>query len=319
MIQLTAAAAFFVMIHLLISGTSVRDGVVRRIGEGPYMGLFSLLSVAGLTWMILAYGQARGEVWNTVYWGVGPATRHTQILLQLIAVFFIVIGLTTPNPTSVKQEGVLEREDAVKGMLRITRHPFLWGVAIWASGHLIVNGDRASMTLFGTLLILAQAAHVLERAGAEAVLICANTMHLVADDVAAAISVPLIHIGDATAQALVDQGLKRPLLLATRFTMEEAFYRDRLESFGLDPMIPGEGARERLHAIIYDELCQGVIDVGSRTAIIERGRAEGADSVIFGCTELGLLLEADGVGLPVVDSALAHVNAALDFALAEPA
>jgi uncharacterized membrane protein len=157
MIQLTAAATFFVMIHLLISGTSVRDGVVRRIGEGPYMALFSLLSVAGLTWMIMAYGQARGEVWNTVYWGVGPATRHTQILLQLIAVFFIVIGLTTPNPTSVKQEGVLEREDAVKGMLRITRHPFLWGVALWASGHLIVNGDRASMTLFGTLLVLALA------------------------------------------------------------------------------------------------------------------------------------------------------------------
>jgi aspartate racemase len=169
---------------------------------------------------------------------------------------------------------------------------------------------------------LAQAAHVLERAGAEAVLICANTMHLVADQVAAAISVPLIHIGDATAGALVGQGVKRPLLLATRFTMEESFYRERLETFGLQPMIPGDGARERLHAIIYDELCQGVVDVGSRTAVmamIERGRTEGADSVIFGCTELGLLLEADAVGLPVVDSALAHVTAALDFALAEDA
>ena len=193
----------------------------------------------------------------------------------------------------------------------------LWSVDFAPIAQMQAAGDWATAGAR-----LAQAAHVLERAGAEAVLICANTMHLVADDVAAAISVPLIHIGDATAQALVDQGLKRPLLLATRFTMEEAFYRDRLESFGLDPMIPGEGARERLHAIIYDELCQGVIDMGSRTAvmaIIERGRAEGADSVIFGCTELGLLLEADGVGLPVVDSALAHVNAALDFALAEPA
>lgn len=157
MIQLTAAAAFFVLIHLMISGTRVRDVLVGKMGEGPYMGLFSLLSVAGLTWMIMAYGQARTEVWNTVYWGVGDATRHIQLLLQFIAIVFVVIGLTTPNPTSVKQEGVLQREDAVKGMLRITRHPFLWGVAIWAIGHLIVNGDRAGMTLFGTMLVLAVA------------------------------------------------------------------------------------------------------------------------------------------------------------------
>ncbi len=155
MIQLTAAAAFFVLIHLLISGTRVRDTLVGRMGEGVYMGLFSLLSVAGLTWMIMAYGAARSGPENTVYWGVGEATRHIQLLLQFIAMVFVVIGLTTPNPTSVKQEGVLQREDAVKGVLRITRHPFLWGVAIWAMGHLIVNGDRAGMTLFGTLLALA--------------------------------------------------------------------------------------------------------------------------------------------------------------------
>ncbi|MDO8409038.1 MAG: aspartate/glutamate racemase family protein [Phenylobacterium sp.] len=191
----------------------------------------------------------------------------------------------------------------------------LWSVDFAPIAQLQAAGDWARAGAQ-----LAQAAHVLERAGAEAVLICANTMHLEADEVAAAISVPLIHIGDATAQALTALEVKRPLLLATRFTMEETFYRDRLEHYGLEPMIPGEGARERLHAIIYDELCQGVIDVGSRTAvmaIIERGRAEGADSVIFGCTELGLLLEADAVGLPVVDSALAHVNAALAFALAD--
>lgn len=166
---------------------------------------------------------------------------------------------------------------------------------------------------------LARAAQALEQAGAEAILICANTMHLVADQVTAAISVPLIHIGDATARALVGHGVKRPLLLATRFTMEERFYIERLKAFGLAPMIPGEPARERLHAIIYDELCQGVFDVGARMAVmamIERGRTEGADGVIFGCTELGLLLEPGAVGVPVVDSALAHVTAALDFALA---
>lgn len=168
--------------------------------------------------------------------------------------------------------------------------------------------------------LLAEAARRLEGAGAEAIILATNTMHLNADAIRAAIGVPFLHIGDATAAALTARGVKRPLLLATRFTMEESFYRERLETFGLAPMIPGDGARERLHAIIYDELCQGVIDVASRTAVmamIERGRAEGADGVIFGCTELGLLLEAEAVGLPVVDSALAHVTAALDFALAE--
>ncbi|MFB2351206.1 NnrU family protein, partial [Priestia megaterium] len=92
--------------------TRVRDTLVGRMGEGVYMGLFSLLSVAGLTWMIMAYGAARSGPENTVYWGVGEATRHIQLLLQFIAVVFVVIGLTTPNPTSVKQEGVLQREDA---------------------------------------------------------------------------------------------------------------------------------------------------------------------------------------------------------------
>ncbi|MDZ4051834.1 MAG: NnrU family protein, partial [Phenylobacterium sp.] len=95
MIQLTAAAAFFVLIHLLISGTRVRDVLVSRIGEGAYMGLFSLASVAGLAWMIMAYGQVRGDAANEVYWGVGEATRHIQLLLQFIAIFFVVIGLTT--------------------------------------------------------------------------------------------------------------------------------------------------------------------------------------------------------------------------------
>lgn len=167
---------------------------------------------------------------------------------------------------------------------------------------------------------LAQAAHVLERAGAEAVLICANTMHLVADEVAAAVSIPLIHIADATAKALAAQGGSRPLLLATRFTMEKAFYRAKLAEAGLDVLVPPDASRERLHGIIYDELCQGAVEPASRTAVmamIERARAEGADSVIFGCTELGLLLDPAAVAVPVVDSAAAHVSAALDFALAD--
>ncbi|MBI1196649.1 MAG: NnrU family protein [Phenylobacterium sp.] len=153
--NLIAAAAFFVLIHLLVAGTRVRDAVTRRIGEGAYMGLFSLASIAGLAWLIVGFGQARTEAWNLAYWNLTPATRHLQIGLQLVAMLLIVPGLTTPNPTSVRQEGALDRPDVIKGMLRITRHPFLWGVAIWAAGHLLVNGDRASIVLFGSLLALA--------------------------------------------------------------------------------------------------------------------------------------------------------------------
>ena len=155
MTSLIAAATFFVLLHLVVSGTRVRDGLVARIGQGPYMGLFSLSSIAGLTWLGFAFAQARGEPWNASYWTVGDASRQVQLVLQLLAMLLIVPGLTTPNPTSVRQEGALERPDVIKGMLRITRHPFLWGVAIWALGHLVVNGERASLVLFGSMFVLA--------------------------------------------------------------------------------------------------------------------------------------------------------------------
>ena len=155
MTSLLAAATFFVLLHLLVSGTRVRDAITGKIGDGPYMGLFSLVSVAGLAWLGFGYAAARTAPWNASYWDITPATRHIQLGLMLIAVIFIVVGLTTPNPTSVKQEGALERPDVVKGMLRITSHPFLWGVALWGLGHLIVNGDRAGIVLFGAMLMLA--------------------------------------------------------------------------------------------------------------------------------------------------------------------
>lgn len=166
--------------------------------------------------------------------------------------------------------------------------------------------------------ILADAARKLEAAGAQAIVICANTMHLNAPQVAAAVSVPLIHIADATATALNARGVARPLLLATRFTMEKTFYRDRLEAQDLAVITPSKPDRDRLHAIIYDELCQGVILAESRVAVldmIERGRAAGADGIIFGCTEIGLLLDPDAMPLPTVDTAVAHAEAAVDFAL----
>jgi len=155
MIWLIAAAASFLLIHLAVSGTTLRDGLTRTIGEGPYMGLFSLASVAVLVWLGIAYAHARSDPMQFAYWSATPVTRWIQLGVTLLAFLLAVPGLLTPNPTSVRQEGALQKPDAVKGMLRITRHPFLWGVALWAAGHLMVNGDRASLLLFGTLLVLA--------------------------------------------------------------------------------------------------------------------------------------------------------------------
>jgi uncharacterized membrane protein len=155
MTLLLAAAAAFVLLHLLVSGTRVRDALTGAIGEGPYMGLFSLASVACLTWLGFAFAAARTAPANSVMWSATPTTRDIQLVLQFFAFLLAVPGLTTPNPTSIRQQGVLERPDAIKGMLRITRHPFLWGVAIWAAGHLLVNGGIADLIFFGSLLLLA--------------------------------------------------------------------------------------------------------------------------------------------------------------------
>jgi len=153
MTSLIAAAAFFVALHLLVSGTRLRGMLVGTMGEGAYMGLFSLASFAGIYWLAVAYGDARG--FGETYWDTGAAGRHASLIIQLLAFLLVVLGLLTANPTSVKQEGALARPDVVKGMLRITRHPFLWGVAIWAAGHLLVNGDAPSLLLFGSMLALA--------------------------------------------------------------------------------------------------------------------------------------------------------------------
>ena len=166
--------------------------------------------------------------------------------------------------------------------------------------------------------LLAKAARDLEVAGAQALLICANTMHKLAPRVQAAIGVPVIHVADATAAALTTAGSKRPLLLATRFTMEGEFYRGRLTELGLEAQIPDAAERERLHAIIYDELIQGRFEAPSRAAVVamtERAAQAGADAVIFGCTEIGLLLEQKDVSLPVFDTTEIHARAGVAFAL----
>ena len=169
-----------------------------------------------------------------------------------------------------------------------------------------------------TAAILAEAARGLETAGAQAILICANTMHLNAPQVAAAVSAPLIHIADATAVALKARGVTKALLLATRFTMEKSFYAERLTAHGIKTLTPDQADRKRLHAIIYDELVVGVITEASKAAVlamIGRGVAAGCGGIVFGCTEIGLLLDPAAMPLPTVDTAVAHCEAAVDFAL----
>jgi uncharacterized membrane protein len=151
MIGLVAAAAVFLAIHLLVSGTRLRDAITGAIGEGAYMGLFALASVAALTWLGFAYGWAKQGP-DAYYWSATPLTKWIQLGVTLLAFLLAVPGLLTPNPTSVRQEATLEKP--VRGMLRITRHPFLTGVALWAGGHLLVNGDVASLILFGSLFAL---------------------------------------------------------------------------------------------------------------------------------------------------------------------
>ena len=169
---------------------------------------------------------------------------------------------------------------------------------------------------------LGDAAHRLQAAGAECVLICTNTMHLIAPEVAARISVPLIHIIDETAAALKAAGRVKPLLLATRYTMEHGFYAERMAENGVSIMVPGPEDRTVTHDIIFSELCAGIIKDESRlklNAIIERAKAEGADSVILGCTEICLILDPNALILPGFDTTTLHAEAAVDFALADEA
>lgn len=166
---------------------------------------------------------------------------------------------------------------------------------------------------------LGDAAAGLERAGADCVLICTNTMHLVADAVARRVGVPLIHIIDETAASLKAAGARRPLLLATRYTMEHGFYGDRMKTLGIDVMVPDVEDRAATHDIIFSELCAGHVLESSRDrmiAIIEKAKAAGADSVILGCTEICLLLDPARLPLPGFDSTTIHARAAVDFALA---
>jgi len=167
---------------------------------------------------------------------------------------------------------------------------------------------------------LADAARGLRLAGAEAIVVCTNTMHLVAPAIEAAVDIPLLHIADATAQRIRAAGLSRVALLGTRFTMEQAFYRERIETAGIEVLTPDAAQRERVHRAIYDELCLGRIVDASRDdyrGIMAGLVARGAQGVILGCTEIGLLVGEGDAAVPLFDTARIHAEAAADWALAD--
>ncbi|MES0025251.1 MULTISPECIES: aspartate/glutamate racemase family protein [unclassified Mesorhizobium] len=169
-------------------------------------------------------------------------------------------------------------------------------------------------------VLLADAARKLEAGGAEGLLICTNTMHKLADRVQAAVSIPLIHIADATAVAVKGAGVKRPVLLATRFTMEQDFYKGRLtEKYGLQPVVPDQAGRDMVHQVIYDELCRGIVNAASKAAYIDEvarlRRDEKIDGVIMGCTEITMLIGERDFDIPVFDTTRIHAEAAVAFML----
>jgi aspartate racemase len=166
--------------------------------------------------------------------------------------------------------------------------------------------------------ILVEAARGLHAAGAECLVICTNTMHLIAPAIEAAVDLPLLHIADATAARIREAGLSRVALLGTRFTMERDFYRQRIEAAGIEVIVPGAAQREVVHRVIYEELCLGRILGTSREAyrgIIDDLVARGAQGVILGCTEIGLLVGAGDATVPLFDTARIHAEAAADWAL----
>jgi len=167
--------------------------------------------------------------------------------------------------------------------------------------------------------VMIDGARSVEAAGAECLVICTNTMHLMADDVQEAIDIPLLHIADATADAVDAAGIGTVALLGTRFTMEHDFYRSRLEQRrGLEVLVPDDDGRTIIHDIIYNELVRGVVDDGSRSeylSIIDSLIADGAEGVIAGCTEIELLVTPDDVNIPYFPTTHIHATAAVDWAL----
>lgn len=167
--------------------------------------------------------------------------------------------------------------------------------------------------------LLAEAAVKLQAAGAECIVLCTNTMHKVAAAIEAAVTIPLLHIADATAEAIQAAGLHKVALLGTRFTMEQDFYKKRLtDGYGLTVLVPDEDSRALVHQVIYQELCLGVVKPDSRLQyqqIMADLVVQGAEAIILGCTEIALLVSAEDCAVPLFDTTFLHAQKAADFAL----
>jgi aspartate racemase len=169
--------------------------------------------------------------------------------------------------------------------------------------------------------MMIDAARLLEKAGAGLLLICANTMHKMADEVEASVSIPLVHIADAAAEAVKGQGLSSVGLLGTRYTMEQDFYKGRLAGrHGLEVLVPDSEERDLIQRVVYEELCLGILNDESRKqfiAIIENLTRKGAQGIVLGCTEIPLLITREDVQVPIFDTTTLHARKAVELALAE--
>jgi len=166
--------------------------------------------------------------------------------------------------------------------------------------------------------VLAQAARQVESAGADFLLICTNTMHKVAEQVEAAIQIPLLHLADITAERIIESKMRTVGLLGTKFTMQQEFYKGRLEKFGLTVIVPNEEDQETVHRIIYQELALGIVKDQSRNEylrIVEAMRKQGVEGVIEGCTEIVMLLQQKHTDIPLFDTTAIHAEAAVSYSI----
>lgn len=170
----------------------------------------------------------------------------------------------------------------------------------------------------GTAIILSEAAQHIQAAGADFLIICTNTMHKVAPEIEVAIQIPLLHIADATAEVLVSEGIKSIGLLGTAFTMEQQFYKERLiKHYGLRVLVPDEDDRQIVHKVIYRELCMGKVEPNSKAEylrIIDTLSAQGAEAVILGCTEIGMLVTQSDTDVKLFDTTAIHAEKAVQYA-----
>jgi len=154
---LAAAGAFLLLTHFGISSTPLRAALVARLGENRYRGLYALIAALAFVWLVWAYATAP----TVPVWSYEPWQPWVPLLAMPVALLLIIAGESTPNPTAVGRDALLESADPARGILRVTRNPFLWGIALWALAHLVPNGDAASVLLFGTMAVLALAGSVL--------------------------------------------------------------------------------------------------------------------------------------------------------------